>query len=379
MGLGNFPAPTEADIIQNSKEGMLYSHAFGQGRFFQVVHSDDEGFEVKLATRTMLKAVYIKEADDIEGIHFIKLIGGEEKQRISFSKFNLAQLKAFLLLLTEIDLKNVEERRLHIVDKGELSQDTIDAIKAISSTTEGTELVRQVLLEGRISSTDLVNIGYRKQQLQLFHDFLHEEGALEQYRSDQGLSDGVTDEKVWQHFFERNPWIFGYGLDYRYMSILQREFHASSTEADGSGSVITDYLMADKRFTVFVEIKKPDTPLFRSTRPQRSKTWGLSHELTDAVSQVLEQKASGQFRLEQGGMYDEQGRPITQAGHDSKVILLIGSWGQLEQSGDSAQVKAIKTKTLELFRRDSRNIKILTYDELYDRASHIVQSGLSVA
>lgn len=49
------------------------------------------------------------------------------------------------------------------------------------------------------------------------------------------------------------PWIFGYGLDYRYMSILQREFHASSTDADGSGSVIV-FLMADKRFTVFVEI-----------------------------------------------------------------------------------------------------------------------------
>lgn len=74
-------------------------------------------------------------------------------------------------------------------------------------------------------------------------------------------------------------------------------------------------------------------------------------------------RQSGQLRLEQGGLYDEQGELITQAGHDSKVILLIGSWKQLERPGVSAQEKAIKTKTLELFRRDSRNIKILTYDE----------------
>lgn len=375
MGLENFATPTEADIIQNSREGVLYSHAFERGRFFQVVHNNEEGFEVKLATKTMLKAVYIKEVDDIEGIEFIKLIGGEETQRIKFSKFNIAQLKAFLQLLTEVDLKNVEERRLHIVDKGSLSQDTVDAIKAISSTNEGTELVRQVLLEGRISSTDLVNVGYRKQQLSLFHDLLHQEGALDKYREAEQLGMGTAAEKVWQQFFQKNPWIFGYGLDYRYLSILQREFYASTTQADGSGSVITDYLMADKKFTVFVEIKKPDTELFRGAHPQRSNTWGLSHDLTDAVSQVLEQKASGQLRLETEGLYNEEGEFIKQGAHDSKVILLIGSWSQLERPGISEKEKAIKAKTLELFRRDSRNIKILTYDELYDRAMHIVQAG----
>ncbi|MEO8589047.1 MAG: Shedu immune nuclease family protein [Flavobacteriales bacterium] len=379
MSFGNFAPPTQADIILNSKEGMLYSHDFGHGRFFQVVHSDEEGFEVKLATKTMLKAVYIKEADDIEGVEFIKLIDGEEKQRIKFSKFNLAQLKAFIQLLSEINLKGVAERRIQLVEGGQLSAETIQTFKDVTSTAEGVELVKQVLAEGRITSTDLVNIGYRKQQLQLYHDFLHVDGSLEHYRVAQALGEGVTGEKVWQYFFQKNPWIFGYGLDYRYMSILQREFHASSTDADGSGSVINDYLMADKRFTVFVEIKKPETELFRAASAQRANTWGLSRELTDAVSQVLEQKASGQVRLEQGGLYDEQGEPITQAGHDSKVILLIGSWTQLERPGVSAQERAIKTKTLELFRRDSRNIKILTYDELYDRAAHIVQTGLSAA
>ncbi|MCI1751727.1 MAG: DUF4263 domain-containing protein [Flavobacteriales bacterium] len=378
MSIGNFAPPTQAEIILNSKEGMLYSHDFGHGRFFQVVHSDEEGFEVKLATKTMLKAVYIKEADDIEGVEFIKLIGGVEKQRIKFSKFNLAQLKVFIQLLSEINLKGVAERRIQLSEGGQLSTETIQTFKDVTSTAEGADLVKQVLAEGRITSTDLVNIGYRKQQLQLYHDFLHVHGSLEHYRVAQALGQGVTGEKLWQHFFQKNPWIFGYGLDYRYMSILQREFHASSTDADGSGSVINDYLMADKRFTVFVEIKKPETELFRAARPQRANTWGLSHELTDAVSQVLEQKASGQLRLEQGGLYDEQGELITQAGHDSKVILLIGSWKQLERPGVSAQEKAIKTKTLELFRRDSRNIKILTYDELYDRAAHIVQTGVSV-
>lgn len=373
MSLGNFDPPTEEKIIQNSREGVLYNHAFGDGRFFQVVHRDEDGFEVKLATKTMLKAVYLHEHDDLEGIKFIKLVHGQEKQQISFSKFNLAQLKAFLQLLSEIDLKGVEERRLHLVDSGPLSVETIQTFKAVTSTSEGAELVQQILTEGRITSTDLVNVGYRKQQLQLFHDFLNVEGALEHYRTTENLSEGVNGEKVWQHFLQKNPWILGYGLDYRYLSILQREFYASGADADGSGSVITDYLMGDKRFTVFVEVKRPDTPLFGNSK-QRGNCWRLSSDLMDAVSQILEHKASGQIRIEQNELHDEDGEVITQAGYDSKVILLIGSWSQLEVLGTNAKERKIKTKTLELFRRDSRNIEILTYDELYERAAHIVHS-----
>ena len=37
------------------------------------------------------------------------------------------------------------------------------------------------------------------------------------------------------------------------------------------------------------------------------------------------------------------------------------------------QVKRIKKKTFELFRRDSRNIEIITYDELYERAKFIAE------
>ncbi len=36
----------------------------------------------------------------------------------------------------------------------------------------------------------------------------------------------------------------------------------------------------------------------------------------------------------------------------------------------------IKQKTFELYRRDSRNVEILTYDELYERAYYIVNQDL---
>src|SRR5471030_544685 len=66
-------------------------------------------------------------------------------------------------------------------------------------------------------------------------------------------------EPSWQRFFENNEWIFGYGLRYKYLSILQREAHISHSDLNGSNDVITDFLLSDSKFTKIVELKTPQT------------------------------------------------------------------------------------------------------------------------
>ena len=180
-----------------------------------------------------------------------------------------------------------------------------------------------------------------------------------------------SEEKTFQYFFEKNQWIFGYGLDYRYQNILQREVHFSDAELNGSNSVIGDYLLGDKMFTTFVELKKPSTNLFGNST-NRSNSWKLSNELIDSFSQILEHKASGQIRLEQKQFI--AGEPLYQKAFDSKVILVIGNWNELDVATNSLE-REIKIKTFELFRRDSRNVEIITFDELYDRATFIVEGN----
>ncbi|MBU6141265.1 MAG: DUF4263 domain-containing protein, partial [Proteobacteria bacterium] len=203
-------------------------------------------------------------------------------------------------------------------------------------------------------------------QLTIFNKLIYG-NYLQEYKKNISNKE-IKDEKAWQIFFERNQWIFGYGLDYRFQGILQREFAASRTEADGSCTVFSDFLLGDKKFTTFVEIKKPDTKIF-GTEKNRSNCWRLSNDLIDSVSQILEQKASGQLKLESGDQHDKNGNKITQKPYDSKTILIIGCWDELSECSDKE--KQIKEKTFELFRRDSRNIDIITYDELYERARYI--------
>lgn len=360
--------PSEEEIIKTSKTNRLYSHEFEAGRFFQVVHEDENGATIRFAPRTLLKIIYIKDQDDIEGFEIIKLINETEKERVKLSKFNFAQLKEFLRFISEIDLKGITSRRLKILDDQELDYDSIRSVKTLLYKEGGAELVETLINEGIISSKDIVNTAFRKRGLSIFKRMMEEKDYWKTYADENHISKH-SEEKVWQYFFEKNQWIFGYGLDYRFQEILQREVHLSDAELDGSNTAIGDYLLGDKFFTTFIELKKPSTPLFGNEK-NRSNSWRLSNDLIDSVSQILEHKALGLIRLDNPQYIN--GEPLKQKAFDSKVILILGDWKEIENSINTLE-KDIKKKTFELFRRDSRNVEILTFDELFERACYIAE------
>jgi hypothetical protein len=219
------------------------------------------------------------------------------------------------------------------------------------------ESVLETLRNNVLTKEDLNILSGRKEGLEVFKEFLDKE---------------IT-EPQWQLYFKQNSWIFGYGLHYKFLSILQREASVSSTDLDGKNEVKSDYLLGDKNFTVLVELKRPDTPLFEKDK-NRSESWRLSKELTYAVSQILAQKAEWQIKA-QTDQFNEEGNKIEQDTFDPKTILIIGNTNQFV---GSTKTDLIKKKTFELYRRNSRNIEILTYDELFERAKFIVNDGTTI-
>ncbi|MEA5425058.1 Shedu immune nuclease family protein [Arcicella lustrica] len=193
--------------------------------------------------------------------------------------------------------------------------------------------------------------------------------GLEEFKLKLNNSSQI-DEPEWQSFFKNNSWIFGYGLDYKFLNILQKEASVSSVDLDGKNEVKADFLLADNNFTVIVELKRPDTPLFEKDK-NRSESWKLSRDLTYAISQILSQKAEWEFHS-QNKNFDELGNAIIQTTIDPKTILIIGDTKQFK---GNTKTDLIKRKTFELYRRNSRNIEIITYDELLDRAKFIVNDN----
>jgi hypothetical protein len=181
--------------------------------------------------------------------------------------------------------------------------------------------------------------------------------------------EGTWAEGNWQRFFEDNPWIFGHGLDYRFLVTSQGQPNYGGTDVAGHGGARGDFLMnteGDARFAVLVEIKKPRTPLLAG-REYRNGAWQLGPELSGGVVQL--QANCHQWDTEGARLHtnrrwlQEHGIDVTQP----KGILLIGHLSQLDTED--------KRASFERFRRNLWNPEVLTFDELLARARFLVEQG----
>lgn len=207
---------------------------------------------------------------------------------------------------------------------------------------------------------------------ELVHFKMHKErrAAVDEFK--QALERNDWDENDWQKFFEKNEWIFGYGLSYKYLNKLQNQPYYGGTSIDRTGGQRGDFLLATAsdrvRFTVLVEIKRPDTSLV--TTGYRGKVYKLGTDLIGGVSQV-----QSNCRTWVQGALREENKDIwlteNAYTYEPKGILIIGHTAQLDDDG--------KKETFELFRRHMLNPEILTFDEVFKRAEFAVDEGRIIA
>lgn len=193
--------------------------------------------------------------------------------------------------------------------------------------------------------------------------------ALEEFEASLAQN---KDEAYWQDFFERNTWIFGYGLKYQFLNQFTDQPIYSGPSITGKGAQKGDFLLnseGENKFTVLVEIKRNDSKIFdyhkngevvnyRNGAPQ------LSSDLVGAVSQlqvnayswVTEGSRTGDNRdiLHGQNIYTVQ----------PKTILIIGNTAELDSTH--------KRNTFELYRSSLLNPEVVTFDELFERAKFIV-------
>jgi hypothetical protein len=197
--------------------------------------------------------------------------------------------------------------------------------------------------------------------------------ALDEFEA--RMQEGAWAEGDWQAFFERNSWVFGYGLDYRILRPFDREMVVGAGGTDNRNKPTVDFLATFTDYTALVEIKRPDTPIFQARRAGRAGTWRFSANFIDAVSQVLEQKAQWLAAAQSGEHYDKAGqRRLEARTRDAKVFLVLGDRSQFDNiAGGNQRDAEVMRDTFELYRRDTRTIDILTFDELLERARFITR------
>lgn len=175
------------------------------------------------------------------------------------------------------------------------------------------------------------------------------------------------DENYWQKFFEENTWIFGYGLNYQFLNLLQSQPHLGGTQVNRKGAQKGDYLMntsAKTKFTVLVEIKKDNTELLDLTKRYRNGAYQVNSEVVGGVSQLQVNCKTWEIEGSNQIANFEEFSKSSIFTHQPKGILVVGNTNQL----DSYE----KRNSFELFRQNLSNPEIITFDELYERAKYIV-------
>jgi hypothetical protein len=180
-------------------------------------------------------------------------------------------------------------------------------------------------------------------------------------------------EPAWELFFKTNQWIFGYGLRYQFLSQMQNQANYGGVDFTGKGGQKGEFLMSSEawqRFTVLIEIKRPDSAIFaREARqkPYRSGVPGFHADFANAISQV--QVNARTWALE--GSRRERDREVLDLKSTYTVaprsILIIGHTKQL--------VDTDHRNSFELFRSHLHRPEIVTFDELFNRAKFIVERG----
>jgi hypothetical protein len=333
-------------------EGALCLRLTGNSRKTQVsaLVTQDE----KHIKRLTLQSFKSRSGDWIESV---------EKDEFTFRDDEFARLLTFLRQIEFVDLSNEQNFQIEDISSHPGPKAIIDA-----SDRNLVERIRHL------------DVAQREAVLRALQQSLTDDEVNTLLGRKQGLEeferqvDGDWSESQWQDFFEREQWVFGYGLDYRIMRQFSREATVGSGGVDNQNKPVADFLMTFTRYTVLVEIKRPSTPIFRRAKGGRAGTWEFTPDFTSAVSQILEQKAEWSSFAETGEHYDKAtGRRLTARTRNAKCILVIGSGAEFDGS-ESEREADLKRDTFELFRRECRSIDIVTFDELLERARFIARS-----
>lgn len=294
---------------------------------------------------------------DADSFNLTKLKSGEEV------KLNLTCGQTHRLFEALKDLHTLGEDGL---PEGERSLSVVDADDAYVATGKEKELIESLLNREGEQFFDMVN----ELQPDLFTaaavSKVHQDRCRVVEEFEEELSEMRWSEEDWDSFFRKNTWIFGHGLAYQFLSQIEDQPHYGGTTVSGIGGQRGDFLMsteAQARFTVLVEIKKPNSELVTGKK-YRNKVYELGSNLTGGVSQL---QSNCRTWILEGSRQDENVERLAAediSTYEPKGVLVVGHTAQLSNRNEKA--------TFELFRRNLHNPEIITYDELLERAKYLV-------
>lgn len=362
------------------KQNKRFAHKLLDFEENEYILKNEQRLGVSFNGKRQLKALFFEDNREIEKL-IIQQFGVQDNpiknspKEASFRGEEVERLYFFLKGIKEADFP--DDSKFNVKDS-ELTRMLLSK-KQVGRLIEDNLELLQDALKNNVTSKDLVNFGYRKKQLEIFDKLLSDSAFFTGFKNKIAEESGskVTDESVWQKFFEKNTWILGYGLDYIFNSELNSKKLEQVTSGPNfnSGGKRTDALLKSLgaiNSLCFCELKLSSEPLLKQVKnPYRGESWQISDALAGAIAQVQRtvHKAVKDFST-RTDIKDKQDNLTgeTLYFYNPKAFVLIGNLNEFIIDG---KINETKFSSFEMFRKSLKNIEIITYDELYERAFYI--------
>ena len=164
-------------------------------------------------------------------------------------------------------------------------------------------------------------------------------------------------EDTWQSFLNINPFILSMAFGHPII-VVQEKASVGGRKFSRKGDKFTDFLVKNSMTnnTAIVEIKTPQTKLLNST--YRDGVYAPSSHLVGSINQALNQK----YELEREFVHLRANSKLQDIeSYSVHCCLIIGSMPSEDD----------KRKSFELFRRNSKAVEIITFDELLSKLNNL--------
>ena len=168
----------------------------------------------------------------------------------------------------------------------------------------------------------------------------------------------TLNEGRWQKFFNENPFILSLAFGYPIIKI-QQQSSVGGRKISGEGDKIADFVVKNSMTnnTAIIEIKTPQEKLLNA-QPYREGVYTPSTELSGSINQALDQK----YRFEREiAQIKENSRIHDIESYSVHCRLIIGTMPTTED----------RHKSFEQFRRNSKAVEIVTFDELLKKLKEL--------
>jgi hypothetical protein len=176
----------------------------------------------------------------------------------------------------------------------------------------------------------------------------------------QTLNDHARDgdEEFWQKFLTQYSWVIAQIFCFPVVLVKDKAYVGGKTIRNTGGNIV-DFLYRN-HFSEDVLIVEIKTPMTRILGGSYRNVFSLSSDLSGAVNQAFLYKQ--QLQENYKALQTDE---VRFNAFDPKCILIVGSMSELAD--------AEKKRSFTLFRNDSRNLWIVTYDELLQKIKMLIR------